>query len=224
MKRLATFASVILFSVAASASDDAVRCAETGIQVPGWSAEERDRVCTAAAAAIDFLRGAGLGYADGLTIRPLPPTGDPAEARVIGSCNASGNEIVLLSYDASVVVSRKYPPAFDMPMSPALWQSFISHEMAHAVTLQNFAARAKRATASEYIAAVVQLATLPSELRQAILRRYDAEGFGDPSEIRLLMYEMNPPVFGVMAYRHYVALGDRGPAFLARLLREGLDH
>lgn len=224
MKRLATFASVILFGIAASASDDAVRCPKTGIQVPGWSAVERERVCSASAAAIDFLRGAGLSYADGLTIRPLPPTTDPAAAPVIGSCNVSGSEILVLPYDSSMVASRKFPPAFDMPMSPALWQSFISHEMAHAVTLQNFAVGAKRGTASEYIAAVVQLATLPPELRRAILHRYDAEGFSDPSEIRLLMYEMNPPVFGVMAYRHYVALGDRGPVFLARLLREGLDQ
>jgi hypothetical protein len=224
MKRLATFASVILFSIAASASDDAVRCAETGIHVPGWSAEERDRVCNASAAAIDFLRGAGLSYADGLTIRPLPPTGDPAEAQVIGSCNVSGSEILVLTYDTSTIASRRYPPAFDMPMSPALWQSFISHEMAHAVTLQNFAVGVKRTTASEYIAAVVQLATLPPDLRQAILRRHDAEAFSDPREIRLLMYEMNPSVFGVMAYRHYVTLGDRGPAFLARLLREGLEQ
>jgi len=27
-----------------------------------------------------------------------------------------------------------------------------------------------------------------------------------------------------MAYRHYAALGDGGPAFIARLLREGLDQ
>jgi len=71
---------------------------------------------------------------------------------------------------------------------------------------------------------VVQLAALPPDLRKAILDRYDAKGFASASEISILPYEFDPAVFAVMAYRHYAALGDRGPAFIARLLREGLDQ
>jgi len=224
MKLLVALASIALFSLAANASSQAIRCAGTGIQVPDWSAEERKLVCGAAAAAIAFLRGAGVAYSDGLTIRPLPTAVDQNEPHVIGRCNAPGNEILVLTYDASLIASRKYPPAFGMPMSVALWQSFITHEAAHAVAEQNFAVGARRPTASEYIAAVVQLATLPPDLRDSILARYDAEGFGDPSAITMLLYEINPAVFAVMAYRHYAALGDRGPDFIARLLREGLDQ
>jgi hypothetical protein len=81
-----------------------------------------------------------------------------------------------------------------------------------------------RPIASEYIAVVVQLATLQPDLRRAILDRYDAKELADASEISMLSYEFGPAVFVVMAYRHYAALGDRGPAFIARLLREGLDQ
>ncbi len=218
-------ASIVLFPVAVTAADGLFRCPGTGIRVPNWNAEERDRVCSAAAAAIAFFRAAGLAYhGDDLTIRPLPPGGDGEDQCVVGRYNVLCNEILILTYDAAIVESRKHPPAFDMPMSPALWQSFVSHETAHAVAEQNFAAGVHRPTASEYIAVVVQLATLPPDLRQAILDRYDAKGFADASEISMLSYEFDPAVFAVMAYRHYAALGDRGPAFIARLLREGLDQ
>ncbi len=139
---------------------------------------------------------------------------------MIGCCDVLHNEIRILTYDEAVAASRKFRPAFDMPMGPALWGSFISHEAAHAIAEQNFAAGVARRTASEYIAAVVQVATMPNDLRKAILDRYDAEGFADASEISILPYDFDPAVFAVMAYRHYAGLGDGGPAFLARLLRE----
>ena len=224
-KLVFAIASIVLLPVAAIAAEEPFRCPVTGIQVTGWSTEERDRVCSASAAAIAFLRAAGLAYrVDDLTIRPLPP-GDAQEGQpVIGCCNMLRNEILVLTYDDAVVASRKYPPAFGMPMSPALWQSFVSHETAHAVAEQNFAVGVRRQTASEYIAMVVQLATLPPDLRKVILDHYDAKGFDDASEISMILYDFDPAVFAVKAYRHYTALGDRGPAFIARLLREGLDQ
>jgi hypothetical protein len=226
MKVAVAIAAIVLLPVVAMAGDAPIRCAETGIRVPGWNSEERAGVCSASAAAIAFLREAGILYhADDLTIAPSTAAEDDEDgAHVIGRCDPLHNEIRVLTYDASVVASRRYPPAFDMPMSPALWQSFVSHETAHAVAEQNFAVGVRRSTASEYIAAVVQLATLPAELRKAILGRYGAEGFGDASEISLLSYELDPAVFAVMAYRHYESLGDRGPVFVGRLLREGLDQ
>ena len=225
MNLLLAIASLLLVPVGALAASEPPRCAETGIKVPDWSTEERDRVCSGSAAAIAFLRAAGLVYhVDDLTIRPLPP-GDVQEGQpVIGCCNMLRNEIQVLSYDEAVVASRKFPPAFGIPMSPALWQSFVSHETAHAIAEQNFAVGVRRQTASEYIAEVVQLATLPPDLRKVILDHYEAKGFDDKREISMLLYEFDPAVFAVMAYRHYTALGDRGPAFIARLLREGLDQ
>lgn len=225
MNLLLAIASIILFPVAATAADGPSRCSGTGIQVPGWNADERHRVCKASAAAIAFLRTAGVSYhADDLTIGPMPPESEQEDQRVIGCCNVLRNEILILTYDEAVAASRKFPPAFDMPMSPALWESFISHETAHAVAEQNFAVGVARRTASEYIAAVVQLATLPNDLRKAILDHYPAQGFADASEISILSYDFDPAVFAVMAYRHYAALGDGGPAFIVRLLREGLNQ
>lgn len=224
MNLLLAIASIALFPIAAAGADVPVRCPGSGIQVPGWNAEERDRVCSAAAAAIAFFEAAGVAYrAHDLTIRPLPPGGEE-DSCVVGRYDVLRNEILVLDYEAATVESRKHPPAFDMPMSPALWQSFVGHETAHAVAEQNFAAGVRRPTASEYIAVVVQLAMLSPDLREVILERYTAKGFEGARDISMFSYEFDPAVFAVMAYRHYAALGDRGPRFIARLLREGLDQ
>ena len=223
--KVLAIASIGLLPVAATAAGESIRCPRTGIQVPGWSTGERDRVCNASEVAIAFLRAAGLAYyVNDLTIRPLPPGYVQEGQPVIGCCDMLHNEILVLPYDDAVVASQKYPPAFGMPMSPALWQSYVSHETAHAVAEQNFAVGVHRRTASEYIAGVAQLATLPPDLRKVILDHYDAKGFDDTDEISMVIYDFDPAVFAVKAYRHYTALGDRGPAFLARLLREGLDQ
>lgn len=225
MNFVIAIASIVLFPVVAMAADGPFRCSGTGIQVSGWNTDERDRVCSAAAAAIAFFKAAGVAYhADDLTIRPLLPGGDAKDQSAIGRYDAFRNEIFILPYGAAIVESKKHLPAFKLPMSVALWQSVISHETAHAVAEQNFALGVHRPTASEYIAVVVQLATLPPDLQKTILERNDANGFADASEISMLLYEIDPAVFAVMAYRHYAALGDRGADFIARLLREGLDQ
>ncbi len=225
IENLLAIAAIVLLPVVAMAASEPIRCPGTGIQVPDWSTGERDRVCSGSAAAIVFLRTVGLAHhVENLTIRPLLPGEVQEDQPVIGCCNTLRNEIMVLPYDAAVVASRKFRPAFGIPMSPALWQSFVSHETAHAVAEQNFAAGVRRQTASEYIAGVVQLATLPPDLRKLILDHYEAKGFDDEREISMALYDFDPAVFAVMAYRHYTALGDRGPAFIARLLSKGLDQ
>jgi hypothetical protein len=223
IERFAVLAAIGL-SVAGSALAGSPRCPGFAAEVPGWSEAERADVCSAATAAAAFLREAGFEYSDGLTIRQLSPEAAQQGGHVIGRFDASHNEIFVLPYDACVDASRTHAPAFGMPMSAALWRSFVVHEVAHAIAEQHFGRRARRQTASEYVAAVVQLSMLPPELRADILDRYDAEAFRDASEIGMLLYDMNPAVFAVSAYRHYVSLGDRGPAFLGWLLREGLDQ
>lgn len=208
----------------ALASDERAACPGTGIRAPGWSPGERDRVCVASARAIAFLRANGLAYSDGLTIAPLTPGTCAYEAGVIGQCDVARNEIRVLTYAATAAAARRLPPAFGMPPSRALWESFIAHETAHAVAEPNFAAGARRRTASEYIASVTQLATMPTALRDAILARYDNEAFAGRDDISLLIHDFDPAVFAVKSYRHYVALGERRSAFVAGLLREGLER
>lgn len=199
------------------------RCAGSGIAVPQWSTAERDRVCAAAEAAIGLLRDAGLTYRDGLTIRPL--VNAPAQYRgsEVGHFDIERNEIHILRL-VDLEQSTRLRSAFEVPMSAALWSSYISHEVAHAVAEQHFAPGVRRFTASEYIAAVVQLVTMAPELRESILARFaDLEPYRSADSISSLYYLMAPGQFAVKVYRHYLGLGDAGPAFMQRLLRHGLS-
>ena len=60
MKFVYAVVSIALFPLTALAGEEPIRCLGTGIGVPNWNAEERDRICSAAAAVIAFFRAAGL--------------------------------------------------------------------------------------------------------------------------------------------------------------------
>lgn len=219
--------AALLAGLAAStvpAADRATRCPGESVVTTGWSARESERICAAAARALAFLRAAGLSPPASIEIRPLERGRRGDAAQPLGQYDAGTGVVALIRYEAAVSASRAHAPAFGLPMSRGLWESFVAHEIAHAVAGANFTAvPARRAAAGEYFAAIAQLSTMPQALRRSILERYDTAAFGDAGEITMLLYEMDPAVFAVKSYRHYVALGDAGPAFLAMLLREGLS-
>lgn len=225
MRLAVVVAWVALVVVAAPAAGETVRCPGGRVTTTGWSAPESERICAAATSALDALKEAGLSFSGSLEIRPLAGPGQDDAPQPLGRYDAGAGLVELIGYEAAVAASRAHAPAFGLPMSRELWQSFVAHELAHAVAATHFSAPAeRRPAASEYIAAVVQLLAMPQALRGEILAAWDPAGFAAAEEISILPYEMNPAVFAVKSYRHYVALGDAGPAFFERLLREGLPQ
>jgi hypothetical protein len=212
-----------LAAFAAPAAGRAMRCPGEPVVASGWSAPDSERICAAATRALAFLRAAGLSPPASIEIRPLARRRRGDATQPLGQYDGGSGVVSLIRYEAAVSASHAHAPAFGLPMSLELWQSFVGHEVAHAVAAAHFTAVvARRAAAGEYVAAVVQLSTMPQGLLRAILERHDAAAFGEAGEITMLLYQLNPAVFAVKAYRHYVALGDGGPAFLAMLMREGL--
>lgn len=198
-------------------------CAGTRIVVRDWNEAEGDLICSAARAALVFLSGAGLDLSGGLAIVPLSQAPGNGDAHVLGRFEPGSREIRPSPFDTAVAEARDHPRAFGVPMSRALWQSYIAHELAHAVAEPRFAAGVRRSTASEYLAAVVQLATLPEPVRREILAVYrDVAGFAHVREISGTYYALDPARFAVKAYRHYLRLGAEWPDFLNWLLHEGL--
>jgi len=151
-----------------AAAVEPARCPVSAIAVPQWTATERDRVCAAAEAAVAFLRDTRFRYEGGLTIRPLQDPPAQHRGSEIGHFDIERREIQVLPL-AAAVSAQRLSSAFAVPMTPALWASYVSHEVAHAVVERHFAPGVKRFTASEYIAAVVQLETMEPALRETIL-------------------------------------------------------
>lgn len=211
--------------VSAGNSGDAegFRCETTGVVAVGWSAAEKDLICAAADAAIGFLRDAGLQHQRGVTIQPLQDVPEEFRGCELGHYDIECGEVSMMPLAASTQALGRQS-ALGVPMSPALWASYVSHEVAHAVIEPHFADGVRRFTASEYIAAVVQLATMPPALRESILARFAGlQPYHAPDEISSLYYLMAPGEFAVKVYLHYTALGDGGPQFISWLLHHGLS-
>jgi hypothetical protein len=179
-------------------------------------------VCDAVQIGETFLKSIGLQQLGSLSItlfKELPRNG---KSHSIGYYNSRSNEICLLDYETILDASRQSPPAFGVLMSPAIWRSYVIHELAHAAAQKMFASGVSVCTASEYIASVAQLATLPSSEREKILSNYpELSGFDRPEEITMAFYLLDPSKFAVNAYLHF-SKPENGLLFIKRLLREGL--
>jgi hypothetical protein len=209
-------------AVGAATGAEPPRCPGIDIAVPRWSAAERDRLCSAAREALAFLRDAGLAPEGRLTIEPLDEPPKTSYGSEIGHFDVARNEIRVLPLRVAMGAPR-LDGAFGVPMTPALWAGYVGHEVAHAVAERHFAPDVARFTASEYIAAVVQMETMEPPLRAAILARFaDLEAYRSVEAISSLYYQMAPGQFAVKVYLHYLDLGDGGPEFLHWLLRNGL--
>jgi hypothetical protein len=219
-------ASLLLLSFYHLAAAGELRCADVPVTVVAAAEIDRNRVCAAAAAAAAFLATLGLpARADtGITITLLQELPGNNGGHAIGRCHPRRQRIEILSYDAALQAATKYPPAFGVPMSTALWESYVAHEMAHAVAQAHFAAGVPTFTASEYLAAVTQLTTLSPNVRERILANYsDTIAFEQDSEITELFYCTDPSRFAVKAYLHSLK-PENGAAFVRRLLQQGLAN
>ncbi|HEV7266455.1 MAG TPA: DUF6639 family protein [Falsiroseomonas sp.] len=96
---------------------------------------------------------------------------------------------------------------FRRPVDDGLHISLIVHEMTHAVLLDNFRLAAPGRVGGEYMAYVVQLATMDPDRRARILAAYPEGDFGSLDEITEVAHLMNPHEFGVRAYRHFMRDG-----------------
>ncbi|WP_136523428.1 DUF6639 family protein [Geomonas ferrireducens] len=214
---------VVLFLFRGTPDAFAVRGACPGevVVVAAAAADEYESVCAAVRSCTPFLKSLGLVLPDGLTLTlegaPLEKSLDHA----FGYYDPRSNSIHLLNYRAALEASRA-APSFGVPFDPAIWRSYIIHELAHAAAQGGFRRGAQSHTASEYIAAVSQLATLAPDERARILEHYgELSGFDGVEDITLNYYLLDPARFAINSFLHYLKPGN-GAAFVRQLLLNGL--
>ena len=181
---------LLLFAAAGTAAPRVV-CRVEGVTLFSDQLEDGEAACEAAGTAIEFMRGHDFRADARLTIsvvdRPLTLHG----VEVTGTYDSRRFHVEVPDFSQVQLMAQRHPP-FRLPMSRALWQSFVVHEVAHAV-------------AHEYIACVAQLAILPEALRDRLLGSFNNAPFQHDREISQIFLELNPEVFAVKAYRHFVA-------------------
>jgi hypothetical protein len=188
-------------------------------QVRTADAGHVDKVCSGIAAARAFLTKQGVD-ADGMVVVEIhrtvliEPGGRPVQ--VLGLFEAPTARIKVAAPQTLARMAGS-PGTFREPYSDELFVSVVAHEATHALIDPQMTRKRDRPVAHEYIAYVVQLASLAAATRERILARLDLAGFADASEINPLIYAMSPDAFAIKAWRHHVALDDGG-AFIRGLL------
>lgn len=104
-----------------------------------------------------------------------------------------------------------------VPTSAKLYRSVVAHEVAHALVGCHLGARSLASAGHEYLAYVAMFATMDGPTREAVLAAVPGEGFTHDTEINDMRYTLDPLVFGVEAYRHWLRQPD-GEQFLRRVI------
>ncbi len=202
-------------------SAEPVRCTDSNASVFSDSTNDAQLACQSVGKTLDFMKSMGFNIDTRFTIELVDHTLRLHGSEVTGTYDSGHLRIKVPSFSQAQVVSGRHAP-FGMTMSYSVWQSFIAHEVAHAVAQENFRVERPGIAAHEYIAYVVQLATLPKETREVLLEGYDNSAFRHERQISRVFLELDPEVFSVKAYRHYLAQPDPS-VFFQRLLSKKLS-
>lgn len=223
MQTLLTLVTLISLGVPPTAMAIQTACPKSPVSVDAETQPMCQAVCDAVHSGETFLNALGLNLPDNLRIllyRELPKNG---QQHSIGYYDPHNNAIRLLDYDTTLRISHESRPSFDVQMNPSIWRSYVIHELAHAAAQKSFTAGVPKGTASEYIAAVAQIATMPKDEFYKILQHYpELSGFDGKEEITMLFYLLDPSKFILNSYLHF-SKPENGQKFIGRLLREGLS-
>lgn len=173
-------------------------------------------VCEGVSRAAEFLARLGADVAIPLQIVVGEGGEGDAMAEAIGTFDARAMSIRLIPLARAIEASRDNPP-FGVPMDEELYRSFVAHEAAHAYAHHRFRTVRPTRIAHEYLAYVVQFATMAPPLRARILEAARLDGFGREEEVSPVYHALAPHSFGIKSYLHFLR-DDAGEAFLRRVL------
>ncbi|WP_207538937.1 DUF6639 family protein [Sabulicella rubraurantiaca] len=107
---------------------------------------------------------------------------------------------------------------FRLPMDEELHVSLVAHELAHAILFDNFRVAEPGRACGEYLAYVVQIATMAPHARVQVLAQYPERDFATLDDITEIFHVFFPHEFGVRSYRHFVR---EGHAYMMELILSG---
>lgn len=191
-------------------------CPSTRVTIAAERDAEAALACEALATTLGWMGSQGLDVDLALAVELVDRIGDTGQCGVLGESDTRAARIKVLDLSTAQTACGNNPP-FGVPMTEPVWQSFVAHEVAHAVAHHNSRRPRLTRTGQEYIASVVQLESMEPGLRESIIRGYDTSGFERDTEITELFYAMNPGLFAVKAWLHY-RRPENGPVVVLRIL------
>jgi hypothetical protein len=218
MKRIIIVALFLLLSLhfPLNRATEARVCADSTILVGPASHQDQHLTCEAAAAALSLMHNYNMELPPRLEIEIVDEINGSHDISRFGQFDPFVGKITVVSWKACKEAGMAWRP-FGQPMDRALYRSFITHEVAHAVADWNFKIADPAFVAHEYLAYVIQLISMPDDLRASILQAIDIPAFQHTDEITETYYSLNPDYFAVKSFRHFMQAKDQ-TALIRRLL------
>lgn len=195
------------------AGTEELRCDDNqNIVLVAATADDKERICSAAQKALAFLAAYDLHLKRPVTIEIINGLIDSNGYIAFGSYNRRLNEIKLMSYQA-IINTEQPPQMYDQPFDQEHYQGAVAHEIAHAVFEHNsrdIPNQHSNAT-QEYLAHATQLGILNAQRRQEIIAAQDVGAWESGDSISEIYMAFNPAGFAVKSYLHLTQLKDPLP-------------
>ena len=186
---------------ATDVSADEMHCPDVPVNVSAHSDNLAASVCAAAIWTRAFFLRCGLVQERALTIDVVDRLTHPLGLPVIAMFDASKWRIQISTMQTTQSTILPGSIYKKLPIRD-VYESLVVHEVAHAIFREHVLDHKLPVAAHEYVAYAVQIASLPSNTRDAFLAvfpRQTPSGFGIFNDISLAM---GPLRFGANAYRH----------------------
>ena len=218
-----TFSTSTLFILIALASSsyavaDDWTCSNTEVSVKTTRQDLFAVICKTVEDTNAFLESINLEVPSWVTIETVDSVSNISDIHAVGQYDCRNKLIKILEYDAALKSFDDAEHAFGLNMSDEVWQSYISHELAHAATDLQDKCNMRDFLASEYVSSITKISFFTETTRRRVLEKYDGlSGFTDKSDITEIYYSIAPSEFAVKSYLHFIATPDK-KGFIQKLL------
>ena len=212
--RMHILALVVFIAFPAWAAEK--KCDSLNVTVTYKTKADASNACAGVAIAANFMAEHGFNTKVSFSIRVVDNIQTNLPVVILARYNPKSNQIDVLSLERCRKLKKK--TSFGLEIDTVLHRSFVAHEVAHAIALRNIQPLHSTIVAQEYIAYTTQLATMPFEYQKKIIEKYETEGFRNDQEFTITFFCLNPDLFAVKAYKHFLR-PENGVAFYRRILK-----
>jgi hypothetical protein len=191
-------------------------CAGDRAEVEYHDAVAIEEVCTAVAAAVEFLAGYGLRQQIPLLIVLIDHPIMHREQITYGTYTRPRDGIEITS-EAALAGLEPPPRMFGQLLSGPMYRALVAHEVAHAIAQQNSKVPQLGLVSQEYLGFVTLIGTLPELSRLEVIGSAGVGAWEAGDTISEMYLELGPHNFAVKSYLHLTGHADP-QRFIAELL------
>lgn len=179
--------------------------ASTEVTLYDASASDQELICDASTKAIQFLAIFGIEPHHPIRIYLTDTTIVSEGYLAYGSYDRIKDRIDLMTYPA-ILKGGENALMYNEPFDTIHYQGAVAHEIARAVEQQNMTEVPISQASQEYLAHSIQLAVLPDQRRENIIKKAAVEPWLPGDTISDVYMGINPTGFAVKSYLHLTGL------------------